>query len=54
MANFYKLMKMIDITWYLTKDTMVIYNLSISKGKILKTIPILVYTNLVLVDIGRF
>ena len=28
--------------------------LSISKRKILKTITILVYTNLVLVDIGRF
>jgi len=27
MGNFYKLMKMIDITWYLTKDTMDIYNL---------------------------
>lgn len=44
---------MIDITWYLTKDTMRMHYL-LGKGEILKTIPILVYTNLVLVDIGRF
>ena len=44
---------MIDITWYLTKDTMRMYYL-LGRGYILKTIPILVYTNLVLVDIGSF
>ena len=43
---------MIGITWYLIKDTIFLYYLLVRKN--LKTITILVYTNLVLGDIGRF
>ncbi len=42
---------MIEGTWYLTKDAMLI-NYLLVRGKFKKTIPILVYTNLVLGDIG--